>query len=101
MSDAFREAIAGGQATSSLCQRALRDGMRLLRDDGPRLVSEGVTTVDDALRVAEASFARLWFDTAVRCVAYDRPRPARPASAGNTRGCKHRKRRVQTPSQRS
>ncbi|NLF17962.1 MAG: type II/IV secretion system protein, partial [Lentisphaerae bacterium] len=49
-----RQLLLDRQATGAIRQAALRHGMRSLRDDGLRLVREGVTSLDEVLRVTTA-----------------------------------------------
>ncbi len=52
MDEELRAAIHEDASAGRLMRLALAKGMRLLRDDGLRLVREGVTTIEEVLRVA-------------------------------------------------
>jgi general secretion pathway protein E len=52
MDDELRAALHQDASAGNLARMAERKGMRRLRDDGMRLVRDGVTTVDEVLRVA-------------------------------------------------
>jgi general secretion pathway protein E len=54
VSDDLRDAIAGGHSRNELRNIAEESGMAPLRWDGCRKVREGVTTIDEVLRVAES-----------------------------------------------
>jgi type II secretion system protein E len=54
MDAAMRAAVHDGESSGRLTGMARERGMRLLREDGLRLVVEGVTTVEEVLRVANA-----------------------------------------------
>jgi general secretion pathway protein E len=54
MSEALRAAVHHRQGSSDFRQIALAEGMRSLRQDGLRLVSLGVTTIEEVLRVTFA-----------------------------------------------
>ncbi len=54
MDEAMRAAVHDGESSGRLTAMARERGMRLLREDGLRLVREGVTTVEEVLRVANA-----------------------------------------------
>ena len=51
LDEAMRDAITSGGTASSIREAAHKNGMTSLRDDGVRLVREGVTTPDEVLRV--------------------------------------------------
>jgi type IV pilus assembly protein PilB len=51
MTDTVRELVLKGGSTAEIRDRAVAEGMRLLRDDGILKVLEGQTTVDELLRV--------------------------------------------------
>jgi general secretion pathway protein E len=52
MDDELRTALHQDASAGHLARLGVAKGMRLLRDDGIRLVNEGVTTVEEVLRVA-------------------------------------------------
>ncbi|MEX1183299.1 MAG: GspE/PulE family protein [Gemmatimonadota bacterium] len=52
MDDELRAALHRDASSGGLASLAVGKGMRLLRDDGLRLVRAGITTVDEVLRVA-------------------------------------------------
>lgn len=52
MNDELRQAVHKDASAGTLERIALAHGMTLLKDDGLRLVAEGVTTVEEVLRVA-------------------------------------------------
>ncbi|HEY6101923.1 MAG TPA: GspE/PulE family protein, partial [bacterium] len=51
MNDTVRDHILRGASAAVIRAQAIQDGMRTLRDDGVLKVLEGVTTVDELLRV--------------------------------------------------
>ncbi len=51
MSDALRALVVGGASMDGLREAAQREGMRTLRQEGIRKVLEGVTTIEEMLRV--------------------------------------------------
>jgi len=51
--DAMRRSILDGKDASSLHQQAMNAGMHTLYQDGLRKVVDGVTTLDELLRVTE------------------------------------------------
>jgi type IV pilus assembly protein PilB len=51
MSDAVRDLILRGASATAIRDQAIQEGMRTLRDDGVLKVLEGITTVDELLRV--------------------------------------------------
>lgn len=51
MSEPIRELVLKGASTSQLGEQAISEGMRTLREDGILKVLEGMTTVDELLRV--------------------------------------------------
>ncbi|MDR7419655.1 MAG: type II secretion system ATPase GspE [Armatimonadota bacterium] len=51
VSDPIRELIVQRAAANEIKARAIRDGMRTLRDDGLEKVVSGVSTIDEILRV--------------------------------------------------
>ncbi len=53
MTDEIRQLILGQCSSVSIRETARRQGMRLLAEDGWRLVREGATTVDEVLRVSK------------------------------------------------
>jgi general secretion pathway protein E/type IV pilus assembly protein PilB len=53
ISEAIRELILTSRSAGALRDAARREGLRLLSEDGWRLVREGTTTVDEVLRVTK------------------------------------------------
>jgi type II secretion system protein E len=53
LNEAIRPLILGRAAASTICQRAMEEGMRTLRVDGWRKVKAGVTTIQEVLRVTQ------------------------------------------------
>ena len=53
MSEAIRAIVLERGSASAIRRQAVADGMRSLREDGMRLVKQGVTTVDEVLRVTK------------------------------------------------
>ena len=53
--DGMRRGILDGLDASSLHARAIASGMRTLYEDGLRKVADGVTSLDELLRVTEVS----------------------------------------------
>jgi type II secretory ATPase GspE/PulE/Tfp pilus assembly ATPase PilB-like protein len=51
MNEPVRDHILRGASAAMIRAQAIQDGMRTLRDDGVLKVLEGVTTVDELLRV--------------------------------------------------
>jgi type IV pilus assembly protein PilB len=51
MSEAIREQVLKGSSADQLRQQAIAEGMKTLSDDGILKVLEGVTTIDELLRV--------------------------------------------------
>ncbi len=54
MNDAIRRELPQRSGAGELRALAVHSGMRTLRDDGVRLVREGVTTPEEVLRVTRA-----------------------------------------------
>jgi len=54
MSDGLRAALLASPESAALRSRAVHEGMLTLRDDGRRLIREGVTTPEEILRVTRA-----------------------------------------------
>jgi general secretion pathway protein E len=54
MDDELRDALYKDASAGHLTRLARAKGMRLLKDDGIRLIREGVTTAEEVLRVANA-----------------------------------------------
>ena len=54
LDEAMRASISAGEGAVAVRQLARAAGMRLLRDDGARLVEEGVTTPEEVLRVCRS-----------------------------------------------
>ena len=55
MTDELREMVVQRLSASQMLPIARRDGMRVLREEGWLLVRQGVTTVEEVLRVSKAS----------------------------------------------
>ena len=53
MDDHIRPLIIDRSAASEIKREAMRHGLRTLRDDGWRKVLDGITTVEEVLRVSE------------------------------------------------
>jgi type II secretory ATPase GspE/PulE/Tfp pilus assembly ATPase PilB-like protein len=53
MTDEVRKLVIGRQDASSIKNLALTQGMRTLRDDGWRKMKEGITTLEEVLRVSQ------------------------------------------------
>ena len=51
--EAIRSLVVQRRSSSEIKQQALRNGMKTLRDDGWSKVLEGVTTIEEVLRVSE------------------------------------------------
>ena len=49
--DRLRELVHNRASEAELREAALAHGMRLMRDDGERLVREGITSREEVLRV--------------------------------------------------
>jgi general secretion pathway protein E len=54
MDNELRVELQRRRGSEELREIALNKGMRSLQDDGLRLVREGVTTIDEVLRVARS-----------------------------------------------
>jgi type II secretory ATPase GspE/PulE/Tfp pilus assembly ATPase PilB-like protein len=54
MDEALRSAVQENASASRLERLGLEQGMRLLREDGLRVMREGVSTAEEVLRVASA-----------------------------------------------
>ena len=54
MNDAIRRELPQRSGAGELRALAVHSGMQTLRDDGVRLVREGVTTPEEVLRVTRA-----------------------------------------------
>jgi type IV pilus assembly protein PilB len=50
VTDTIRELISQGASQGQLREQAVRQGMRTLREEGLRLVDEGITTVEEVVR---------------------------------------------------
>jgi general secretion pathway protein E/type IV pilus assembly protein PilB len=59
ISDAIRELILTSRSTGQLRDAARAEGLKLLSEDGWRLVREGATTVDEVLRVTKDAVRNL------------------------------------------
>ncbi len=53
VTDAIRQLVVTREPASSIRNESLKDGMRTLREDGWRKVLNGVTTIEEVLRVSE------------------------------------------------
>ena len=53
ISEEIEPLVIARESTSTIREKALAEGMRTLRDDGMRKVIEGITTVEEVLRVVE------------------------------------------------
>jgi len=53
LNEAIRPLILSRAASSTIAQRAVEQGMRTLREDGWRKVMNGVTTIEEVLRVTQ------------------------------------------------
>jgi len=53
LNEAIRPLILSRAASSTIAQRAIEQGMRTLRDDGWRKVMNGITTIEEVLRVTQ------------------------------------------------
>ena len=53
LTEALRPLILNRSAASTLAQKAMEQGMRTLRMDGWRKVKNGVTTIEEVLRVTQ------------------------------------------------
>jgi type II secretory ATPase GspE/PulE/Tfp pilus assembly ATPase PilB-like protein len=53
LTDEIRKLIMNGEDASVLTQAARRNGMRNLREDGWKKIREGVTTVNEVMRVTQ------------------------------------------------
>jgi type II secretory ATPase GspE/PulE/Tfp pilus assembly ATPase PilB-like protein len=53
LNDEIRKLIMGNEDASILTAAARRNGMRTLREDGWKKIRDGVTTVDEVLRVTQ------------------------------------------------
>jgi type IV pilus assembly protein PilB len=51
MNDRLRALVLAGSSADQIRAAAREDGMRTLRDDGVQKVMEGITTVEELLRV--------------------------------------------------
>ena len=51
MSEGIREQIHARAAEASLRNKAVSEGMSLMREDGERLVREGITSEEELIRV--------------------------------------------------
>ena len=54
MTDALRDAVLNGASTAELKEEAIRGGMQTIRRAGLNKLAEGVTTVEEVLRVSVA-----------------------------------------------
>jgi type IV pilus assembly protein PilB len=55
MTDRLRALVVGGAPVDEVRAEAQRDGMRTLRQDGIQKVLEGITTIEELLRVVFVS----------------------------------------------
>ena len=53
VTEAVRALVLERASASAIRAQAMREGMRSLRQDGMRLVRQGVTTIDEVLRVSK------------------------------------------------
>ena len=53
LNEAIRPLVLNRSAASTIAQRAIQNGMRTLRTDGWNKVRNGVTTVEEVLRVTQ------------------------------------------------
>ena len=53
LNEAIRPLVLNRSAASTIAQRAIENGMRTLRTDGWNKVRNGVTTVEEVLRVTQ------------------------------------------------
>jgi type II secretory ATPase GspE/PulE/Tfp pilus assembly ATPase PilB-like protein len=53
LDDEIRKLIMNNEDASILTQAARRHGMRNLREDGWKKIREGITTVDEVMRVTQ------------------------------------------------
>ncbi len=53
MSEEIEPLVIARESTSAIREKALSEGMRTLRDDGMRKALEGITTIEEVLRVVE------------------------------------------------
>ncbi len=51
VSDAIRDLVQARANAQTIRSQAIKEGMTLLYDDGMRKVGEGITTVDEVVRV--------------------------------------------------
>ena len=54
MTDGLRDAVLNGASTAELKEEAIRGGMQTIRRAGLNKLAEGVTTVEEVLRVSVA-----------------------------------------------
>jgi type IV pilus assembly protein PilB len=54
ITDTIRDLISSNITSGKLRETALKEGMCQLKEDGLKKVCEGVTTIDEVLRVASA-----------------------------------------------
>jgi type II secretory ATPase GspE/PulE/Tfp pilus assembly ATPase PilB-like protein len=53
LNEALRPLVLSRAASSTIAQRAIEQGMRTLRDDGWNKVRNGITTIEEILRVTQ------------------------------------------------
>jgi type II secretory ATPase GspE/PulE/Tfp pilus assembly ATPase PilB-like protein len=53
LNEALRPMVLSRAASSTIAQRAIEQGMRTLRDDGWNKVRNGITTIEEVLRVTQ------------------------------------------------
>ena len=53
LNEALRPLVLSRAASSTIAQRAIEQGMRTLRDDGWNKVRQGITTIEEVLRVTQ------------------------------------------------
>jgi general secretion pathway protein E len=53
MENEIRQLVLKNASSGQIREAAVRDGMRSLSDDGWRLIGEGITTVEEVMRVTK------------------------------------------------
>jgi type II secretory ATPase GspE/PulE/Tfp pilus assembly ATPase PilB-like protein len=53
LNEALRPLVLSRAASSTIAQKAIEQGMRTLRDDGWNKVRNGITTIEEVLRVTQ------------------------------------------------
>ncbi|MEZ5949960.1 MAG: hypothetical protein R3C12_12240 [Planctomycetaceae bacterium] len=54
MTDGIRELVAAGKSAAEIKAQARKENMLTFKDDGMRLVAEGITSLDELQRVFKA-----------------------------------------------